>query len=47
MNLANRWAELIYRLATAKSRLKIILTPIGGNPLVKSAGSPGFGFNMA
>lgn len=29
MNLANRWAELIYRLATTKSRLKIILTPIG------------------
>ncbi len=29
MGLTDRWAELIYRLATSRSRLKIIATPLG------------------
>ena len=29
MGLSERWAETIYRFATARSKLKIILTPVG------------------
>ncbi|MFC1903147.1 methyltransferase family protein [Chloroflexota bacterium] len=29
MSLADRWADTIYRFATTKSRLKIVITPIG------------------
>lgn len=29
MSLADRWAEFIYRVATTKNRLKIIITPVG------------------
>jgi protein-S-isoprenylcysteine O-methyltransferase Ste14 len=29
MSLANRWAEFIYRVATSKNKLKIVLTPVG------------------
>ena len=29
MSLADRWAETIYRIATTKNKLKIIMTPIG------------------
>lgn len=29
MSLADKWAETIYRVATTKSKLKVILTPIG------------------
>ncbi len=29
MSLADRWAETIYRMATARGKLKIIMTPVG------------------
>ena len=29
MSLTDRWAEFIYRIATTKNKLKIIITPIG------------------
>ncbi len=29
MSLADRWAETIYRIATTRNKLKIIITPIG------------------
>ena len=29
MRLADRWAETIYRMATARGKLKIIMTPVG------------------
>ena len=29
MSLADRWAELIYRIATTRNKLKIIMTPVG------------------
>ena len=29
MSLADRWAEFIYRVATTRSKLKIVLTPVG------------------
>ena len=29
MSLADNWAETIYRIATSKSRLKTVLTPLG------------------
>lgn len=29
MSLADRWAEFIYRIATTRSKLKIVLTPVG------------------
>lgn len=29
MSLADNWAETVYRMATARNRLKVIMTPIG------------------
>jgi len=29
MSLADRWAETIYRIATTRNKLKIIMTPVG------------------
>jgi len=29
MSLTDRWAEFIYRMATTKNKLKIIITPVG------------------